>query len=224
MNAITKRLTLWAKYLQVMNAVGIRPFRYSNTVTITNTPLIKLIIINSSERDPNRIDRIKTVDALGLERNYNTMAEFEDAFAKTFNHLRNGIDADFEKLLTKDVKVKFDVDIAESANDVFKHINTIEVLSPERFVLLPGATTDIECPFHIELPDDVIGVFYPKRSLRDFKFELRAPLLHAEFNGRPKIMITNKSDSTIEVNKFDAIAQIQLINTSVLNINIDNGN
>ena len=149
---------------------------------------------------------------------YKTMTEFEDMFSKTFNHLRNGIEADYERLvLNSDVKVHFDKGLAEKHLELFKHLNTIEVLSPIRVELKPGATMDIDCPFELELPSDIIGVFFNKKSLREYKFELRSPLLHAEFKGRPKIVITNKGDEVVTINKFEQIAQIQFIKSETIN-------
>lgn len=219
MNPITKRLSLWSKYLAVMDKSGIRPFRYSETVTITNTPLVKLIVVNIiGASQPNNVNQIKTIDALGAERTYKTMSEFEQAFDRSFNHLRKGIEADFERLvLHSDVKIHFDTGIIDKHLELFKHLNTVEVLCPQRVDLKPGATMDIECPFELEIPSDIIGIFFTKKSLRDDKIKLLVPLLHAEFKGRPKLVITNEKDEVLEINKFDSIAQIQFIKSETIN-------
>lgn len=219
MNDVTKRLSLWAKYVAVMDKNGIRPFRYSETVTITNTPLVKLVVVNiMGVQQPTNVNQIKTIDALGVERAYKTMREFEQAFDRSFNHLRRGIEADFERLvLHSDVKIHFDAGIIDKHLELFKHLNTVEVLCPQRVDLKPGATMDIECPFELDIPSDIIGIFFTKKSLRDDKIKLLVPLLHAEFKGRPKLVITNEKDEVLEINKFDSIAQIQFIKSETIN-------
>lgn len=213
MTNITKRLGLWDMYLAVMDKVGIRPFKYGQTLVITNTPLVKLIVVTSSDL-PNRIDKVKTVDVLGQEVIHKDMREFEQWFQSTFRSSRKAIENDYDALVIETaVSVTYHGFIP---GEIYKHPNTLEVLSPGRWDLKPGATMNIACPFTLELPQDVIGVFYPKMKLSDKKINVRAPLLHAGFSGIPQLIITNDSDETVEIGQHDAISQIQFVKSTVI--------
>lgn len=111
----------------------------------------------------------------------------------------------------KRIIIKFDSkpDLdSSSPKNVCKHPNTIEIAFPHRVEIKPGATARVECPFELELGEEICGEIHLKRRMDDYRLTIAADLIHNGFKGRPTVSLTNNGDKLLELNANEPLAQI----------------
>lgn len=219
---LNTRLSLWDRHLLIND---IKPLQYLPGLKIIKTPLVTLFInININEgcsKYGNENVRYRAEMLNGVIHHCTRLVEFEQWFAKTFEHLSRDIQNAFDKHNDNmfSIRIKHHAVLSgEYAEKISKHEQTIEVLSPERYEMKPGAKMTIDCPFELEMTPGVIGIFFPKRRFHENKVEIHAALIHSDFNGRPQLILTNKGDKLWEIDKDESIAQIRFIRTADINI------
>lgn len=215
---LNTRLSLWDRHLL---ANDIKPLQYLPGLMIIKTPLVTLFINLNINEGCNENVRYRVEMLNGQSYNYTRLSEFEQWFDTTFNHLKQDIKRAFDKQTESipTISIKHDAVLSgEYAEKISKHEQTLEVLSPERYEMKPGAKMTIDCPFTLEMSSGAIGVFFPKRRFHDNKVEIHASLIHSDFNGRPQLILTNKGDGMWEINKDEAIAQIQFMRSGNINM------
>lgn len=220
---LNMRLSLWDKHLL---ANDIKPLQYQPGVIIIKTPLVTLFINKEINEGCNKFGSTNvryTAELLTGVKYYCTrLGEFEQWFDKTFNHLKRDIENSLDKreFATPIISIKHDAKLTGAyAEKISMHEQTIEVLSPDRYEMKPGAKMTIDCPFTLEMSSGVIGVFFPKRRFHENKVEIHAALIHCDFNGRPQLILTNKGSTLWEINKDEAIAQLRFMRMDKININ-----
>lgn len=108
--------------------------------------------------------------------------------------------------------------IGSAVADTIKD-NCVELRSPKRYEILPGASVSITANSSVYIPGGVIGEIKPrKRHALDQKIRIGAELLHENFNGRPIINIVNDGDTLFEIGEGDTIAQLVFVLTAIIEV------
>lgn len=216
---LNKRLSLWDRHLLVE---GVKPITYQPNIVLINSPLVQ--VLTYLLKPEGTLGRYHVKMVTGETFEFCRLAKFENWFQEQFKHLNRDIQRAFEKYntATPTVRILHDALLnGDYGEKISQHEYTIEVLSPERYEMKPGAKMTIDCPFKLEMSPGVVGIFFPKRRFHENKVEIHAALIHSDFNGRPQLILTNKGTGLWEISKDEAIAQIQFLRSG--NIELING-
>ena len=100
--------------------------------------------------------------------------------------------------LNENAQIPTRIDIEDAGYDLH---------SLEEIIINPGERTLVDTGIAVKIPKNYCGLIYPRSGLSLKKFDVTTGIIDRNYSGSLKIIVTNNSNFSYKVKKYDRIAQ-----------------